>query len=286
MSESRVARWRERLRSAGKKAITVWLSADEELRLKDLAATWHTSPSAIMQQALEQFHPGNPPRLSASTVTSQCHISHDTDMSQHHRSDASGASQIQAYLQAELPAMVRGIVEQLALDTLLTGPRDSDVADTEDEEDLDDAVSEPPDTRTAKRYRDVAALRMPAQPQARAGRHRSILGQRILDLLREHPEGLSIKELRAYLKTERSIRAILAGMRRRKLIDMAGTGRQQSIGKLNGLFHRRRAPTWSPTSRHRKPPPSRSPVRWRVPLVTRWAAPGSALPRALWQKSV
>ena len=35
----------------------------------------------------------------------------------------------------------------------------------------------------------------------------------------------------------------------------------QSIGKSNGLFHRRRAPALSPTPRHRKPPPSRAPVR-------------------------
>jgi hypothetical protein len=31
-----------------------------------------------------------------------------------------------------------------------------------------------------------------------------------------------------------------------------------SIGNSNGLFHRRRAPTLSPTPRHWKPPPSRS----------------------------
>src|SRR5262245_21297880 len=31
------------------------------------------------------------------------------------------------------------------------------------------------------------------------------------------------------------------------------TLRRRSIGKSNGLFHRRRAPTLSPTPRHRKP---------------------------------
>ena len=60
MSESRVARWRQRLREQGKKAVTVWLTAAEELRLKDLALTWHLSPSEVMQQALAQFHPGHP----------------------------------------------------------------------------------------------------------------------------------------------------------------------------------------------------------------------------------
>jgi len=34
-----------------------------------------------------------------------------------------------------------------------------------------------------------------------------------------------------------------------------------SIGKSNGLFHRRRVSTLSPTPRHRKPSPNRSPVR-------------------------
>ena len=103
MSESRVARWRQRLREEGLKALTVWLTTDEELQLKALAAQWHTSPSAIVQHALAQFHPGTPPRLSDNTDTAQYQhsSSHDT-------------LQTQAWLQAELPGMVRGIVEQLA----------------------------------------------------------------------------------------------------------------------------------------------------------------------------
>ena len=35
----------------------------------------------------------------------------------------------------------------------------------------------------------------------------------------------------------------------------------KGAGNSNGLFHRRRTPTLAPTPRHRKPPPSRSPVR-------------------------
>jgi hypothetical protein len=58
MSEgSRVQRWRQQLREQGKKAITVWLTTEEEMRLKDLALQRHCSPSAIMQQALAQFAP-------------------------------------------------------------------------------------------------------------------------------------------------------------------------------------------------------------------------------------
>ena len=58
MSEgSRVQRWRQQLREQGKKAITVWLTTEEEMRLKDLALQSHCSPSAIMQHALAQFSP-------------------------------------------------------------------------------------------------------------------------------------------------------------------------------------------------------------------------------------
>jgi hypothetical protein len=119
---SRVTRWRERLRQQGKKAVTVWLSADEELRLKDLALQWHCSPSEIMQHALAQFHPGRPPRLGDDTETQQHNLGNDTDI-----------SQIQAWLQAELPGMVRGIVEQLAVE-MLTETVAEAFTDTEDEE--------------------------------------------------------------------------------------------------------------------------------------------------------
>jgi len=53
MSEdSRVKRWRDAKKQHGLKAITVWLTEAEELRLKDIAAQWHSSPSAVVQHAL------------------------------------------------------------------------------------------------------------------------------------------------------------------------------------------------------------------------------------------
>ena len=55
---NRVQRWREAKRQNGLKALTIWLSEAEELRLKDLALQWYCSPSALVQQALAQFHPG------------------------------------------------------------------------------------------------------------------------------------------------------------------------------------------------------------------------------------
>jgi hypothetical protein len=48
MSETnRVQRWREGKRQHGLKAVTIWLTGEEELRMKDLALQWHCSPSAV-----------------------------------------------------------------------------------------------------------------------------------------------------------------------------------------------------------------------------------------------
>jgi hypothetical protein len=68
---SRVAQWRQRMRDEGKEALTVWLSRDTKLRLEDLASIWHTTTSEMVEQALAQFHPGNPPRIGNGTDTAQ-----------------------------------------------------------------------------------------------------------------------------------------------------------------------------------------------------------------------
>jgi predicted transcriptional regulator len=57
---SRVQRWRDGKRQHGLEAVTVWLTQEEELRLKDLALQWHCSPSAVMQRALAQVATSNP----------------------------------------------------------------------------------------------------------------------------------------------------------------------------------------------------------------------------------
>ena len=54
---NRVQRWREDKRQHGLKAVTIWLTAEEELHLKDLALQWHCSPSAVIQNALAQVAP-------------------------------------------------------------------------------------------------------------------------------------------------------------------------------------------------------------------------------------
>jgi predicted transcriptional regulator len=54
---TRVQRWREAKRQHGLKAVTIWLTQEEEMRLKDLALQAHCSPSTLVQQALAQFTP-------------------------------------------------------------------------------------------------------------------------------------------------------------------------------------------------------------------------------------
>jgi hypothetical protein len=61
---SRVQRWREGKRKEGLKAVTIWVTTEEERRLKDLATTWHCSPSAFVQHALAAYDPGVPQSLS------------------------------------------------------------------------------------------------------------------------------------------------------------------------------------------------------------------------------
>lgn len=207
MAESRVARWRERLRQGGKKAITVWLSAEEELRLKDLAVQWHTSPSAIMQHALAQFHPGRPPSLGNASETAQ----------QQH-SPIADTTQIQATLEALLPGMVRQMVEEM---TLEAQTRSSDV--TEYEQSRSSGVADEGQMPSS----GVADISKPIQGQKRSGRRRSPMGQRILDLLAQHPEGLSAEQLRGYLSPERPIGDTLAGMRKTGAVQIMGEGRQQ-----------------------------------------------------------
>jgi len=53
-TESRVKRWRANKREQGLKHVSVWLTDEEELRLKDIALQWHCSPSQVMQRALSQ----------------------------------------------------------------------------------------------------------------------------------------------------------------------------------------------------------------------------------------
>jgi hypothetical protein len=64
---NRVKRWRDAKRDRGLKAVTVWLTQEEELRLKDIALQWHCSPSTVMQRALAQVTTNTPPYISSPT---------------------------------------------------------------------------------------------------------------------------------------------------------------------------------------------------------------------------
>jgi hypothetical protein len=67
---NRVKRWRDTKRDRGLKAVTVWLTQEEELRLKDIALHWHCSPSTVIQRA-----------LASVTTTTPLHISSPPDIS-------------------------------------------------------------------------------------------------------------------------------------------------------------------------------------------------------------
>jgi hypothetical protein len=64
--ESRIKRWRANKREQGLKHVSVWLTPEEELRLKDLALQWRCSASQIVQRALAQIST-SPPDNSSPT---------------------------------------------------------------------------------------------------------------------------------------------------------------------------------------------------------------------------
>ena len=202
---SRVQRWREGKRKEGLKAVTVWLTTEEELRLKDLALQWHCSPSALVQQALAQFSSHILPGISTPTDTTQIRELIRAELSAMH-AEAAPATEtvteaVTATLARDLPAMVRQLVEGLALEALGLPVTDtnSDVTDTEP-------------------HRET----IPRQPSQRK---RGGMRQSILDLLGKHPEGLSAEEIRVYLRPEKPLGDTLQGMRRQGRVRTHGKGK-------------------------------------------------------------
>ena len=202
---SRVQRWREGKRQEGLKAVTVWLTTEEELRLKDLALQRHCSPSALMQQALAQFASHTPPGISTATDTSQIRELIRAELAQV-QAEATSVTDavteaVTATLARDLPGMVRQLVEGLALEAL-----DLPVTDT------NGSVT---DT-------DSPGEGIPRQPAARGRRG---LRQPILELLGKHPEGLTAEQIRAYLQPERPLADTLQGMRRQGKVRTSGQGK-------------------------------------------------------------
>jgi len=165
MSESaRVQRWRDAKRQKGLKPCTLWLTADEESLLKDLAAKRRCSPTEIMQQALAYFHTGNPPVTATLTDIEQLRemiqaeiatlqtasvlataIATVTDIEQLRAliqdelaASALVTATVTAMVTATLPALVRAIVEDLALEafgmsvTATDNSYDTDIEDSEE----------------------------------------------------------------------------------------------------------------------------------------------------------
>ena len=202
---NRVQRWREGKRQEGLKAVTVWLTTAEELRLKDLALQRQCSPSALMQHALAQFASQTPPGISTATDTSQIRELIRTELTAM-QAEATSVTDtvteaVTATLARDLPAMVRQLVEGLALEALglPVTDMDSNVTDT--------GISEEAKSR-------------PPAPRGRRG-----LRQPILELLGKHPEGLSAEQIRAYLQPERPLADTLQGMRRQGKVRTSGQGK-------------------------------------------------------------
>ena len=214
---NRVQRWREGKRKEGLKAVTVWLTTAEELRLKDLALQRQCSPSALMQQALAQFAAHPVSSSSTATDTSQIRELIRAELAQVQAEEASVTDTVTeavtATLARDLPAMVRQLVEGLALEALglPVTDMDSNVTDTDTSK---EAKSRQPAPRGRK------GMRQPA-PQGRRGGMR----QPILELLAKHPEGLTAEQIRAFLQPERPLADTLQGMRRQGKVRTSGQGK-------------------------------------------------------------
>ena len=202
---SRVKRWRDAKRQHGLKAVTLWLTTEEELRLKDLALQWHCSPSVLAQQALAQFSPQTAPGISATTDTSQIRELIRAEFIAMQGEKAAATDPVTEIvtdtLARDLPGLVRQLVEGLALEAL-----GLPVTDTYS----DDTDTEPPEEITSH---------PPTQ------RKRGAMRQRILTLLGEHPEGLSAEQIRVYLQAEKPLGDVLQGMRRQRVIHTRGRGK-------------------------------------------------------------
>ena len=198
MGESdRVQRWREAKRQQGLEPLTIWVSHEDKARLIDMAQRWHRSPSTMIREALAQFDPVSVRATATET---------DAEQLRTLIRDELVASSIITAMVADtvadtVPALVRQIVEELALEALglPATATYSDVADIEASE-------------------DTPVVR-------KAGRPRGEMHQRIVNLLADHPEGLSAEAIRAYLKPKQPLGDTLQGMRRQQVVRTQGSGR-------------------------------------------------------------
>jgi hypothetical protein len=240
---SRVQRWREGKRQHGMKAVTVWLTTEEELRLKDVALQWHCSPSAVIQRALAQVTMSLPPQNSSPSDTLQIREVIQEALGTLH-AEVTAMQDALAVIQAEqatvtdtvtevvtdtlardLPGLVRGIVEGLALEALGLPVTDTNGGVTETPE--REYVADTGNSLVTDTDSNVTDTESPSEatPRQPAPRQRGGMRQRILTLLQEHPEGLSAEQIRVYLKAETPLGDTLQGMRKQQKVHTRGTGK-------------------------------------------------------------
>src|SRR5262245_47051713 len=178
--------------------MTIWLSHEEKARLVDMAQRWHRSPSEMIREVIAQFDP------ISSSVTD---IKTDTEQLRALIRDELTASSIVTAIATDtitdtLPALVRQIVEEMALETFgfPATATNSDITATE-----------PPGEAPTQRKR--------GRPDA--------MRQRILTLLCEHAEGLTAEQIRAHLNVTQPIGDTLQGMRRARVVKVEGEGNRR-----------------------------------------------------------
>ena len=211
MSEaSRVQRWREGKRRAGLKALTVWLTEAEEMRLKDVALQRHCSPSQVLQEALALIGPARPQEHSNPPDTALLRELIRAELSAVQAAQApvtdTVTEAVTATLARDLPTLVRQLVEGLALEALGFPATDTD-SDVTDTEALEGATT-------------------PQEEAPKRGGRRGAMRQRIVALLGAHPGGLSAEQLRASLQPEKPLGDVLQGMRRQRVVHTRGQGRE------------------------------------------------------------
>jgi hypothetical protein len=201
MSESeRVQRWRDAKRQQGLEPLTVWVSHEEKVRLVAMAQHWHRAPSELLREAFAQFAPLSPPVTATVTDTEQLR----TLIRDEFAVSPLVTATITDTVAAMLPAMVRQLVEAMALE----------------------ALGFPvPATHSGVPARETPG-KTPAQ--RKAGRPRGTLRQRILEVLADHPEGLGAEQIRASLNLlpGQSIGDTLQGMRRQHVVRTEGEKRE------------------------------------------------------------
>jgi hypothetical protein len=170
--------------------MTIWLTEEEELRVKDLAIQWHCSASEIMRRALAQFSTSAPDNSSPPD-----------------------ALQIRRLILAELEALGLAIPAVKGSDT---GGKTAGPPDTQ-------APTAPAKARPARRYTPEPGHSIVTEPQATP--KRGEMRARIQALLVDHPEGLSAEQIRAYLQPGKRLGDVLQGMRTQKKVDTRGTGK-------------------------------------------------------------